>query len=156
MKNKKHSKTKKIFVALISSIFGLSIFWFIYPLMFKANPLAMFYYYYYSFILPFGFEEPAYNFSEMMAENKKIVRYNSELDYPTILQCTKQTKPSSTSLELSDISSYRLPTSNYAVSVIVVSDENDYKYTSLTSFIAEIDKKFYTCKIIKQHAASMG
>jgi hypothetical protein len=152
----KYINPQKIYITLVCLFFIPGIFWFIYPLVFKDNPSAMFYYYYYSFLYPIDGGETSYNFASAIAESKKIAGDRSDLDYSIIFQCIKQTKPNSKSLELRDIYSYKLPTHNYAVSVIVISDEGEHQYTSLTSFIAEIDKKSHTCKSIKQHGASMG
>lgn len=129
-----------------------------YPLIFKSNPLALFYYYYYSFVLHVEESEHAYNFSAMMAESKKIEGYKSDLNYSTIFQCANQTNinQSSPLIELRDIYSVKLPNKNYAVNLIAIYKEPEYRYVTLISFVADIDRKHQTCKIVAQHRSSMG
>ena len=160
MKNR-YSKQKVILFTLLScTLFPVAIIflYYAYPLIFKSNPSALFYYYYYSFILHIDESEHAYNFSTMMTESKKIEGYKSELDYSTIFQCANQTNidQSSPLINLRNIQSVKLPNKNYGISLIAGYTKPEYTYFTWISFIAEIDRKSHTCKIIDQHRSSMG
>lgn len=124
MRNK-YSKQKIILFSLMScALFPVVIIflYYAYPLIFKSNPLALFYYYYYSFVLHIEENEHEYNFATMMAESKKIEGNKSDLNYSTIFQCTNQTNinQSSPLIGMRDIHIVKLPNKSYAVNLIAI------------------------------------